>query len=175
LIERAVELMGEGRGEMLSVAMLAREAGMNRSTVYYHFESREALMLEVRQWVGRRLGDILLGHGDAEKRVEQAVLFVLEHPVVVDLWGVELARSGGVDRSFPGWDPLVKQLEGGLRGMDGAQEDAALWGIVVLSITLAAPRLYHAAVRPEEDASRIARRFARAYGRLRGGLRLPRA
>jgi len=170
LIERAVALMGEGRGEMLSVATLAREAGMNRSTVYYHFESREALVDEVRQWVGRRLGDILLGHGDMEKRVELAMLFVLEHPVVVDIWGMDLARGGGLAQNFPHWDLLLKQLEGGLRGGDGAQEDAPLWGVVMLSIALAAPRLYPLAVRPKEDRAKIAQRFARAYGRLRGRL-----
>jgi len=46
---------------------------------------------------------------------------------------------------------------------------------VLFSIVLAAPRLYHLAVRPKEDRAKIAHRFARAYGRLRGGLRQPKA
>ena len=40
-----------------------KRQGMNRSTVYYHFESREALLASVKQWVGMRLSDALLGVG----------------------------------------------------------------------------------------------------------------
>jgi AcrR family transcriptional regulator len=32
--------------------------------VYYHFESRDALLGEVKQWVGQRLSELLMGEGN---------------------------------------------------------------------------------------------------------------
>lgn len=178
LIERAVELIGEGSCDSLSVATLAREAGMNRSTVYYHFESREALMAEVKLWVGRQLGEILLGYGDQVLRVERAILFVLGHSGVVHLWVRDLVESGAITKHFPSWDALVGKVENGfLNPRGGVQRGATevgegeLWSTVLLAIAVAAPRLYQFAVRPDEDHHKIARRFAKAYGRLRGALR----
>ena len=42
LIETAVRMLSEKGVEALSVSALARETGINRTTVYYHFDSREA-------------------------------------------------------------------------------------------------------------------------------------
>jgi len=178
LIERAVELISGGSSASLSVATLAREAGMNRSTVYYHFESREALMAEVKLWVGRQLGEILLGYGDQVLRVEKAILFVLANSSVVHLWVRDLVENGAINQHFPSWDTLVGKVESGfLNSRGGVQRasaevgDGELWSTVLLTIAVAAPRLYQFAVRPDEDHQKIARRFATAYGRLRGALR----
>ena len=180
LIERAVELISGGSSASLSVATLAREAGMNRSTVYYHFESREALMAEVKLWVGRQLGEIMLGYGDQVMRVEKAILFVLANSSVVHLWVRDLVENGAINQHFPSWDTLVGKVESGfLNSRGGVQRasaevgDGELWSTVLLTIAVAAPRLYQFAVRPDEDHQKIARRFAKAYGRLRGALREP--
>ena len=36
--------------EAVSIAALSREMGINRTTVYYHFDSREALLEAVTSW-----------------------------------------------------------------------------------------------------------------------------
>ena len=43
LIEKAVELVSCLGADALSVSALARALQLNRSTIYFHFESREAL------------------------------------------------------------------------------------------------------------------------------------
>ena len=44
MIETAVRLISETGPDALSIAALARAMGINRTTVYYHFEHREALI-----------------------------------------------------------------------------------------------------------------------------------
>src|ERR1700752_2067815 len=50
MIETAVRLISEKGVEALSIAALARATGVNRTTVYYHFENREALIAAVKAW-----------------------------------------------------------------------------------------------------------------------------
>ena len=50
MIETAVRLISEKGAEALSVAAIAREMGINRTTVYYHFQSREDLLQAVSAW-----------------------------------------------------------------------------------------------------------------------------
>ena len=50
LIETAVRMISERGTDALSITALAREMGINRTTVYYHFDSREALLHAVSSW-----------------------------------------------------------------------------------------------------------------------------
>lgn len=175
LIEQAVSLIGRHGLDTLSVASLARAAGMNRSTVYYHFDSREALIEAVRGWVGDRLASLLTGHGDATERLERTVAFGLAHEAVLDMWFADLTEPGDIRARFPLWDILVGSIRSG-RGIGAgvgigsgagavARDDSAaeVWGCVMLAAALMGPRLYKSSVRPDDDAGVIARRFARAY------------
>ena len=55
LIETAVRLLSDKGVEALSVSALAREAGLNRTTVYYHFPNREAMLRAVKDWSTQQL------------------------------------------------------------------------------------------------------------------------
>lgn len=143
---------------------------MNRSTVYYHFESRDALLGEVKQWVGQRLSDLLMGEGNPAQKLSQVVAYVLTYPDVVALWVMDLVSGAPVRVNFPYWDLLLNALRHGPAVFNpiGAEGDAGppeteVWASVMLAVTLMAPRLYKFAVRPEEDLSSIAQRFATVY------------
>ncbi len=174
LIERAVTLIDKEGVAPLSVSSLARDAGMNRSTVYYHFESREALLASVKQWVGMRLSDALLGVGDPALRLERTLEFAMGHPVVVHLWVMDLIDEGPIRERLPFWDVLVGAMQRGQAQVDGTVRgdpaDAEVWAVSLLSVALMGTRVYKSAIRPEESPDVIARRFARAFGWLLGQL-----
>jgi len=180
LIERAVQLIGAGGVEALSVATLARDAGMNRSTVYYHFESRDALLLSVRQWVGQRIGDTLLGEDDAAQRLERTVQFVLSHAEVINLWVNELVGAASVRERVPFWDTLVGVMHQGQIVVDGERAqgnrlpDPEVWAAVMLSAALMAPQIFQLSDGLDDDAKLIGERFGQAYGWLLDVLGAPR-
>jgi len=176
LIERAVALIGQDGADALSVATLARDAGMNRSTVYYHFDSRDALLDSVKQWVGMRLSEMMMGLGDPAERFERTVHFGLTHHAVLHMWIMDLTTTGDIRERFPFWDVLVgamqreqancAQADSEQASGRAAVDEAEVMACVMLSAALMGPRLYKSSVRPQEDADAIAQRFARAYDRL---------
>ena len=176
LIERAVAMVGNDGIDELSVATLARDAGMNRSTVYYHFDSREALLAEVKHWVATRLSEMLTAPGDPATRLEMVITFVLARPVLIQLWLMDMISGGDINRQFPRWTALVGMLEGGLRkaGLDGVGQmdtaEAEVWATVLVSSAIMAPRLFIYSVRRHEDKARVAQRFAQAFAKLQKAL-----
>lgn len=172
LIERAVAMVGNDGVDALSVATLARDAGMNRSTVYYHFDSREALLAEVKRWVSSRLSEMLTAPGDPAARLEMVITFVLARPVLIHLWLMDMISGGDINEHFPRWSVLVGMLEGGLRkaGLDGVGQldtaEAEVWATVLVSSAIMAPRLFIYSVRRQDDKARIAQRFAQAFTKL---------
>ena len=176
LIERAVAMVGTHGVDSLSVATLARDAGMNRSTVYYHFDSREALLAEVKHWVGTCLSDMLTAPGDPATRLEMVIAFVLARPVLIHLWLMDMIAGGDINKQFPRWLGLIGMLEGGLRkaGLDGVGQldtaEAEVWATVLVSAAIMAPRLFVFSVRRHEDPARVAQRFAQAFAKLQKAL-----
>ena len=71
LIETAVRLIAEKGVEALSMAALAREVGINRTTVYYHFDSKEALIEEVKAWSAGRLAEAFNPDKAPQARMDQ--------------------------------------------------------------------------------------------------------
>lgn len=172
LIERAVSLIGSDGVDVLSVSSLARDAGMNRSTVYYHFESREALLLAIKEWVGMRLSEAMLGIGDPAARLERSLEFALGHPAVVHLWVMDLIEDGPIEEKLPFWGVLVDAFQRGQGLMEPGAEarmpraDAEVLALALLSTVLMGTRVYKAAVRPQDSTPVIARRFAGVFDGL---------
>ena len=172
LIDRAVYLIGKDGLDALSVATLARHAEMNRSTVYYHFDSRDALLAGIRHWVGERLTEILEVKLDPARRLEQTVQFVLSHCDVVNMWLSDLVGAGSVVERGPYWEILVGALRRGHwvvgkdKGVDSSLSDPEVLAAVLLAASLMAPQLFQAAVAPDADINVIAARFASAYERF---------
>ena len=172
LIERAVSLIGSDGVDVLSVSSLARDAGMNRSTVYYHFESREALLLAIKEWVGMRLSEAMLGIGDPAARLERSLEFTLNHPAVVHLWVMDLIEDGPIEEKLPFWGVLVDAFQRGQGLMEPVAQprmpraEAEVLALGLLSTVLMGTRVYKVAVRPQDSTPVIARRFAGVFDGL---------
>lgn len=176
LVERAVALIGRDGVEALTVATLARDARMNRSTVYYHFDSREALLGAAKEWFGTRLSEMMVAPGDSQAWLEKAVQFGLSNPELMHEWVMDLVNHAPISRNFPRWDDLVElasrspqvvRHEEGKGGPGvGAPQDAEVWATVLLASVLMAPRLFRVAVQPDQDVTLVARHYALVLRRM---------
>lgn len=176
LVERAVGLIGRDGIDSLTVATLARDARMNRSTVYYHFESREALLGAAKEWFGARLSEMMVAPGDSQAWLEKAVQFALKNTQLMHEWVMDLVNHAPISRNFPRWDSLVElasrspqvaRMEDG-KGGPGSSDplDAEIWATVLLASVLMAPRLFLAGVKPDQDVGVVARYYAMVLRRM---------
>jgi len=86
LLDNALELIVEEGAEALSVAEVARRAGVTRRAVYLHFGSRGELLLE------------LFGHINEVLDLESSLRPMLEAPdalSALDAWAAHVARFHG--------------------------------------------------------------------------------
>lgn len=176
LVERAVALIGRDGVEALTVATLARDTRMNRSTVYYHFDSRETLLVAAKEWFGAKLSEMMVAPGDSQAWLEKAVQFGLANPQLMHEWVMDLVNNAPISRNFPRWDDLVElasrspQVVRHEEGKGGpgaiAPHDAEVWATVLLASVLMAPRLFRVAVQPDQDVGLVARHYALVLRRM---------
>jgi AcrR family transcriptional regulator len=169
LIDTAVRLISEKGAEALSLAELAREAGVNRTTVYYHFSDREALVREVRAWSAAQLAKAFSIDAPPSDRADYISRFVLENPELIKLWIDDFLAPGDIRERYPEWDNLVSGVAARFaRERPGDQIDAELYCVNMLTVAMIAPRVYANSVRPELGLEEAMERFNREQMRMLG-------
>ncbi len=173
LIEVALRLMAESGEEALSIAAVARAARINRTTVYYHFATREALLEAVRRWSSAQLATAFSGPESQAERMDRISRFVLDHPQLIRLWIDAFVAGGDIRDSYPQWDALVEQT--GAR-VEGAAVDVEVFCTLLITGAVIGPHVFRNAIRPDLSDSEIIARFRREHqrvlrnlGMLRGG------
>ena len=174
LIEKAVELISESGTEALSISALARESGINRSTVYYHFESRETLIDAVRRWSSEQIAAGFNPQVGQSERVSSVTGFVLANPEVTKLWIEDFIAPGNIRDRYPMWNEMVAGVARLFEDQGGEPVDAEVFCTILLTGALIGPRVFRNSVRPDESAEQVVARFTteqlrlmRAYGLLR--------
>lgn len=160
MIEAAVRLISEKGAESLSIAAVARTLGMNRTTVYYHFDSREALLKAVKDWSSAQLAKAFKLHTPQQDRIDYITRFVLENPELIKLWIEDFVSPGDIRGSYPYWDALVEVFKTNTAG-NGANDtmDAEVFCVILLTSTIIAPRVFRNRVSSGEDTETVVRRF----------------
>ena len=162
LIETAVRLVSEKGMEALSLSDVAREAGVNRTTIYYHFDSREALVEAVQTWSSRQLAAAFAPDSSREDRTRYIARFVIEHPELIGLWAEKFLSPGAIAERYPEWDALVA----GMREQLGSQPatadiDPEAYCTLMLTWAMLGPRVYRNSVRPDLSVDEAAERMTR--------------
>jgi AcrR family transcriptional regulator len=167
MIETAVRLISEKGADALSIAGLAREMAINRTTVYYHFDSREALLGEVRHWSSEQLARAFNLAAPQRERIDYLTRFVLENPELIKLWIEELVSGEDIRESYPLWDDLVAGIRS-LAEHNGAMVgvDAEVFCVNLLVSAIIGPRVFRDSVRPEEDIDTVTDRFHAEWARV---------
>jgi AcrR family transcriptional regulator len=173
MIATAVRLISERGADALSIAELAREMGINRTTVYYHFDSREALIEAVKAHATAELAKGMDEHTSVPERTSGITRFVLENPELIKLWIDDFVSGRDIRDVYPRWDELVAGI--GKRFAEQQPEidfDPEVYCAILLAGTIIGPRVFANSVRPKASVETIVARFWQEEQRvlLRDGL-----
>jgi AcrR family transcriptional regulator len=176
MIETAVRLISEKGVDSLSISAVARALGLNRTTVYYHFDSREALLKAVKDWSSAQLAKAIKLHTPQHERIDYITRFVLENPELIKLWIEEFVSAGDIRNSYPHWDALVEGISTNLAGGDANETvDAEVLCVMLLTSTIIGPRVFRNRVSPAENTDAVVQRFRKEQQRWLKQLGLLRA
>lgn len=160
LIATAVRLLSEKGIDALSVSALAREVGLNRTTVYYHFPSRDAMLRAVKEWSTQQLARGMDVEAPQMERMANITRFVLDNPQLIKLWIDDFIAPGDVRELYPRWDELVSGLAQSFAERHPDEEfDAEVYSAMMLTAAIIGPRVFQNSVSPDADPQVIARRF----------------
>ncbi|MDE2300979.1 MAG: TetR/AcrR family transcriptional regulator [Sphingomonadales bacterium] len=167
MIDMAVRLLGEKGAEGLSIVALARAMGVSRGTVYYHFDSREALLAGVKAWASDQLARGMDTSWTVPERTAGICRIVLENPELFKLWIDDFIAGADIRDSYRLWDAFVAGMQ---RRFDTEQPEAAIdaevYGTIMLTAAFIAPRIFARSVRPDLGIDEIVERFVREQRRV---------
>ncbi len=167
LIETAVRLISEKGAEALSIAALSRALGINRTTVYYHFESREALLQAVTSWATEQLAKGMDVNMSQPERTSQIGHFVLENPELIKLWIEGFVSGDDIRSSYTRWDELVDGIgKSFAAARPGEEIDAEVYCVMMLASAIIGPRVFANSVRPGATVGSIVERFVKEEQRV---------
>lgn len=167
LIDVAVRLISEKGIEALSLAEIARKAGVNRTTVYYHFSDRDALIAAARSWSANQLAKAFAPIASELERANYITRFVLENPELIRLWIEDFISRGDIRERYPEWDGLVEGVRQRLEAEHPGEDiDPEIYCVNMLTVAMIGPRVYCNSVQPELDIESAIERFNREQLRM---------
>ncbi|MFT3930686.1 MAG: helix-turn-helix domain-containing protein [Spongiibacteraceae bacterium] len=170
MIETAVRLISEKGVEALSIAALARAMRINRTTVYYHFETREMLIEAVKAWSAEQLAKAFDNGGATRgERIDFITRFVLENPELIKLWIEDLVSPGDIRTRYPQWDALVRGMQASFTEINPENPgDAEVYCVLLLTSAIIGPRVFKNSVSPQASNETILLRFRSEWQRVLG-------
>ncbi len=166
LIEAATRLIADKGVDALSLAELARELKVNRTTIYYHFKNREQLISEVKQWASRQLTVGLDLKLSEQERIEFLTRFVLENNELIKLWIGDLLSGADIRQCYPAWDEFVEVMGSSYTLPGGGKlADPEVFCLNMLISAFITPGVFRSCVAPGASVDEIATRFAAEHKR----------
>lgn len=156
----AVSLIAERGVEALSIAALAREVGINRTTVYYHFDSRETLISEVKAWSADQLAGAFRQDKSRHERMDHIYRFVLENPDLLKMLMDDFLSVGDIRALYPPWDDLVAGIREHFSGSELEDSiDPEVFCVNLLTSAFVGPGVFKSSVCPDADIETVIARF----------------
>jgi AcrR family transcriptional regulator len=174
LIETAVRLIADRGLDALSLSALARAAEVNRTTVYYHFKDRDALVDAVKLWSSGQIVQAFRPELPQPERIDHITRFAIANPEIMKLWSEDFTSPGDIRDSYPHWDALVAGIAASFAAQ-GEEVDAEVYCVLLLTAALIGPRVFRNRVRPAANDAEVIDRFRREQQRAlkRDGLLEP--
>jgi AcrR family transcriptional regulator len=173
MIKTTASLIAEKGIESVSIAAVARAMGVNRTTVYYHFDSREKLINEVKAWSSDQLSQAFRRDMPRQDRIEHIYHFVLDNPELIKLWLDDLMSVGDIRQLYPHWDELVNGIREHFVGSDFEETiDPEVFCVNLLASAFVGPRVFKHSVCPTADNEVVVKRFKDESMRMLASLSL---
>ena len=165
LLAAARALVAERGLEALTVVATAQRAGLNRSTAYQHFRSRDQLVSAVSAAFAEELRQSFSEPRPIGEQIEFFVHYFRDHPDIARIWMFRLLTD--LSTASPGWDDYVGALErlaNSSRSQDGI--DAEMLGVIGMTSAMVWSLMARQRTHSEEEAQAETQRFARELKRL---------
>ncbi|MGH7897806.1 MAG: TetR/AcrR family transcriptional regulator [Candidatus Binatia bacterium] len=166
ILDAAQELMAELGPEGLTVSEVVHRAGVNRTTAYQHFRTREQVIDAVMARLSREVSRMLEAEMSLGERIDHMVKFHLEHPDVARLWLFQMLSDVPVPKDG-GWERYLRAmnaLAASDRTADGIDPD--MLAAILLGATLVWSLLARKGPKGEDGAREATARFLRELKRL---------
>jgi AcrR family transcriptional regulator len=157
--------MGERGPESLTVSAVARAAEINRTTAYQHFRTRDELAAAVMAELAREVGERIGAAQPLGARIDDLVLYFVEHPEIARLSLHNLLGESPFPREV--WRPYFDELRKiGASGLIQRGVDPEMLAHVLMAVAV----LWPLSARTEHEDQAAVRgatqRFARELKRL---------
>ncbi len=135
LLAAARELFAERGPDALTIVEVAKRAGLNRSTAYQHFRSREDLTQAVAEEFASEIRETLHEPRGMADQIDFFVRYFHQHPDIARLWMFHLLT--GESRAREGWDAYIESLERLAKSPNSLPGiDAEMLGVIGLTSAL---------------------------------------
>jgi AcrR family transcriptional regulator len=173
LLAAARALFAERGPDGLTIVEVAKRAGLNRSTAYQHFRSREELSQAVAEEFATEIRETLQEPRGLADQIDFFVHYFHEHPDIARLWMFHLLS--GETRAREGWDGYIESLENLAKSPHSLPGiDAEMLGVIGLTSALVWSVMARQHAGSEELESLETTRFANELKRLfQNGTRRP--
>lgn len=165
LLDAARVILAERGPEALTVSEVAHRAGLNRTTAYQHFRTRDALTAAVMAETADELLGMLRDPQGIWGEVERMVPFFADHPELARLTLHQLLSETPLPESgwstYLGWIRKVVESRDAQPGIDAEMLSYALMCVGVLW-----PLVARAQYEDAESARRATQRLTRELRRL---------
>ena len=165
ILEAARRITAERGPEALTVSEVAHQAGLNRTTAYQHFRTRDDLVAAVMDELAEDLAGMFERAGPLEDRMEFMAGYLADHPEIARLVLHHLLAENPLPRT--GIDRYVEEVRK-FTDSAGAQPgvDAEMLARILGAIGLIWPLLARIEHDSPEDAADATRRLTRELKRL---------
>jgi AcrR family transcriptional regulator len=158
-------ILAERGAEALTVSEVAQRAGINRSTAYQHFRTRDALAAAVMAEVAEELTGKLVETEALWGQVDEMSLFFVDHPELARLMVHQLLSESPLpERAWRSYLGEVRRIARSRDAQSGI--DAEMLGQVLMCVGILWPLLARAHYEDAPAVRRATRRMARELRRL---------
>jgi AcrR family transcriptional regulator len=165
LLVAARELFAERGPDALTIVEVAKRAGLNRSTAYQHFRSREDLTQAVGEDFAVELREMLREPRGFGEQIDFFVHYLQAHPDIARLWMFHLLS--GQSRPREGWSDYIDSLDQIAKSPNSLPGiDAEMLGVIGLTSALVWSVMTRQQAGSEEAAAAETDRFAAELKRL---------
>lgn len=176
ILQAALEVLAKDGPESLSVAEVARKAGVNRGTAYQHFPTREDLAHATASWVSEQMYQAFYGDFEAlseantvypaDLALERLSDFAMNNPELSRAWLFDvMSTRGNVTDKF--WKRYVEELgEFAQSGYGREDIDVEVFAFITLASALLWPIWVGAHAKNTRARDKMQRRFVDEMMRL---------
>ena len=165
ILAAAREVVAERGPEALTVSDVAHRAGINRTTAYQHFRTRDALVGAVVADLADEVTAMLVERLPIGERIDRMAHFFLQHPEVGRLVLHQMLSQNPIPQRA--WDRYVgeiRNLAESDRGQDGV--DSEMLGYILMCVGILWPLLARMEFDTDEAARHATTRLTREVKRL---------